>query len=284
MVDYNSGEVFIIPKNSGLEICRSMVMDKISDKNKMQEVRGEDVPYLVEKLIESGKKAYGITGEDLYKEFILSYNNPKVSIIEKIPWNDAENVLGKPTLCLLGQHGKKLEDVKGTVRIGINRKYKKIADEFIQKKKFPGKVERLYFSGATESIFMSKIVDLVIDIVYSGKSAREAGLEVYEKIFSSDIVIIGPKENKDFTLQDLYEKIQERMRENADSSYTSKLVRDPELLKRKIIEEAAEVITAKNRNELIWEAADLIYFLFVMMAKDGVSIQEVEKENGRRNG
>lgn len=281
MVDYNLGEIFIIPKNSGLEICKSLALEKVLDKSKMQEVRGEDVPYLVEKLLEAGKKVYGITGEDLYREFILSYNNPKVGIIERIPWKDLAN---KPSLCLLGQRGKKIDDIKGNVRIAINRKYKKLADEFIQKKKFPGKVERLYFSGATESIFMSKIVDLVIDIVYSGKSAREAGLEVYEKIFSSDIVILGLKEEKNFALQDLYEKIQERLRENADSSYTSKLVRDPELLKRKIIEEAAEVITAKNRNELIWESADLIYFLFVMMAKEGVSIQEVEKENARRNG
>jgi len=42
-------------------------------------------------------------------------------------------------------------------------------------------------------MFSRGLVDLVVDIVYSGKSAEEAGLEVYDKIFSSDIVIIGCK-------------------------------------------------------------------------------------------
>ena len=56
--------------------------------------------------------------------------------------------------------------------------------------------EKLYLSGATESMLQKQLVDLVIDIVYSGKSAEEAGLKVYDKIFESDMVVIGCKEVK----------------------------------------------------------------------------------------
>jgi phosphoribosyl-ATP pyrophosphohydrolase len=52
---------------------------------------------------------------------------------------------------------------------------------------------------------------------------------------------------------------------------------------RKLIEESAEVITAKDKENLIWECSDLIYFLFVIMAKEGVTILDVEEENERRN-
>jgi phosphoribosyl-ATP pyrophosphohydrolase len=91
------------------------------------------------------------------------------------------------------------------------------------------------------------------------------------------------KVEKDFSLQELYDKISERIKNKDETSYTNKLVNDPLLLKRKLVEEAAEVITAKNRENLVWECSDLIYFLFVIMASNGISIKDIEKENERRN-
>lgn len=88
---------------------------------------------------------------------------------------------------------------------------------------------------------------------------------------------------KQFDLQALYEKILERKINAPQGSYTKKLFEDEALLKRKLIEEAAEVITSKNKSELIWECSDLIYFLFVIMANAGVTIEEIEKENERRD-
>ena len=84
-------------------------------------------------------------------------------------------------------------------------------------------------------------------------------------------------------LQALYEKIQIRLSSSDESSYTKKLVADPELLKRKLIEEAAEVITAKNKEELIWECSDLLYFLLVTMASKGITLEDIYKENLRRD-
>lgn len=88
---------------------------------------------------------------------------------------------------------------------------------------------------------------------------------------------------KNFSLQDLYEKISQRIKNKDENSYTKKLVNDPLLLKRKLVEEAAEVITAKDQENLVWECSDLIYFLFVTMASNGISIEDIEKENEKRN-
>lgn len=87
----------------------------------------------------------------------------------------------------------------------------------------------------------------------------------------------------EFNLDSLYEKIVSRLKSAPEGSYTKKLFDDELLLKRKLIEEAAEVITAKDKENLIWECADLIYFLFVIMAKEEVTISDIEKENERRN-
>lgn len=91
------------------------------------------------------------------------------------------------------------------------------------------------------------------------------------------------EEEKKFDLQALYEKIKLRIDSDDENSYTKKLVADKEVLKRKIIEEAAEVITSKNKEELIWECADLLYFILVFMAEAGVSLEDIYKENLRRD-
>lgn len=88
---------------------------------------------------------------------------------------------------------------------------------------------------------------------------------------------------KEFNLNALYEKIASRVKSAPKGSYTKKLFEDELLLKRKLIEEAAEVITAKNKENLIWECSDLIYFLFVIMVKEGVTISDIEKENEKRD-
>lgn len=166
----------------------------------------------------------------------------------------------------------------------MNSKYKQLAKTGILNR-LEGKgyvFEKIYVNGASEEFFVKGIVDLVIDIVCSGKSAETAGLKVYEKIFESDIVIIGYKEDK-FSLQELYKVICEKINSDDEKSYTSRIVKDYNLLKRKLIEEAGEVITADSKENLIWECSDLIYFLFVIMAKEGITIENIEKENERRN-
>jgi phosphoribosyl-ATP pyrophosphohydrolase len=281
--------IFIVPKNSGLAICKEISKEYHGE---VLEVRGEDVPLFVKRLSQQNKNVVGITGEDLFKEFLMNNTNSGVSILQRIIWNDAECIYGKPTLCLLGDKYKNLKEMNRILKVCINKKYAKIAKKFLSRlEEYEGFVfEKMYLTGSTESAFEKKLVDLVIDIVYSGKSAEKAGLKVYDKIFESDLVVLEYKpqkiedsNNKRFELGDLLKKINDQIESDNEDSYTKKLITNPELLKRKLIEEAAEVITSKNKEEFIWECSDLIYFLFVTMAKEGISLEDINKENSRRN-
>ena len=271
--------IFIVPKNSGLEICNNYIKKYISDKTKIIKVRGEDVPPVVEKLSKLDKNVIGITGEDLFYEYSLKENS--IIIKEKINWNNNEFIFKKPALCLLGPESKSLKELPQKIKICINKKYKNLADKFL-KEYFKKDYEITYASGATEELFSEGIVDLVIDIICSGKSAKKAGLKVYEKIFESDIVVIEYSKNN-FDLQKLYNLICEKTKSSDEKSYTKKLIANPNELKRKLIEEAGEVVTADSKENLIWECCDLIYFLFVIMANENIKFEDLNKENERRN-
>ncbi|MEK6889371.1 MAG: phosphoribosyl-ATP diphosphatase [Nanoarchaeota archaeon] len=258
----------------------------VKEKSKLQEVRGEDVPLFVEKLIKENKNAIGITGENLFKEFSLNNRETKLKILKRFTWQDNNFIYKKPSLCFLGSKKRKFEELPKRIKICINSKYKEIAKKYLinplENKGYT--IEKIYVSGATESFFTKGLADGIIDVVCSGKSAEDVGLQIYEKIFESDIVIIGiSKDCEKLSLEKLYEKICKRIEEKSECSYTNKIVNDLPLLYRKIIEEAGEVVTAKNNAELIWEVSDIMYFLLVLLAKNNISLEDIEKENARRD-
>ena len=52
-------------------------------------------------------------------------------------------------------------------------------------------------------------------------------------------------------------------------SYTNRLYNDNKLLHAKIMEEASELCEASTKEEIAWEAADVLYFALVKCAKAG---------------
>jgi phosphoribosyl-ATP pyrophosphohydrolase/phosphoribosyl-AMP cyclohydrolase len=84
-----------------------------------------------------------------------------------------------------------------------------------------------------------------------------------------------------YTWEFLQEIIAGRFRNPVPGSYTATL--DDTLVREKIMEEAEEVCTAKTREEIIWEAADLLYFSTALMTRAGVSAGEVLAELERRH-
>ncbi len=60
------------------------------------------------------------------------------------------------------------------------------------------------------------------------------------------------------------------------------LFSDPALLHNKLLEEANELIEAKDGDEIAWEAADVIYFAAVLCANAGVNLTRIEKMLDRR--
>ena len=83
-------------------------------------------------------------------------------------------------------------------------------------------------------------------------------------------------------LERLYAIIGERFKNPKPGSYTATL--DAKRVREKIMEEAEELTDeAESREDVIWEAADLIYFVSVLLYKEGVSWGDVYRELDRRH-
>lgn len=82
-------------------------------------------------------------------------------------------------------------------------------------------------------------------------------------------------ESKEFCIKDLYKVLQSRKENLPEKSFTAKLFKDPFFLKRKIMEEAFEVVNFEQGDGLSWEAADLAYFVLTLMVQNGTNIDEI---------
>jgi phosphoribosyl-ATP pyrophosphohydrolase len=93
-------------------------------------------------------------------------------------------------------------------------------------------------------------------------------------------------------LQQLMATIQDRKVQAPPRSYTTQLlVAGVERIGEKLLEEAREVVDAAGEpasaaahSHVIHEAADVVYHLFVLLAHQNVSLNEVEAELERRFG
>jgi len=80
----------------------------------------------------------------------------------------------------------------------------------------------------------------------------------------------------------LERRLRARLSAAPEGSFTARLAREPELLAAKLAEEARELAEATDREEVVWEAADLVYFTAAALARGGVSLAEVAAELDRR--
>lgn len=83
------------------------------------------------------------------------------------------------------------------------------------------------------------------------------------------------------SMERLYGTIAERFANPRPGSYTATL--NDKRVREKIMEEAEELTEAEGKDEVIWEAADLLYFASVLMYKEGVTWQDVYNELDRRH-
>lgn len=84
-------------------------------------------------------------------------------------------------------------------------------------------------------------------------------------------------------LLSLEQVILDRMRMLPEGSYTTHLFTSGgEKIRKKTGEEAVELILAKNKDEIIYEAADLIYHMMVLLSHENISIKSVLSELSNR--
>jgi phosphoribosyl-AMP cyclohydrolase / phosphoribosyl-ATP pyrophosphohydrolase len=81
----------------------------------------------------------------------------------------------------------------------------------------------------------------------------------------------------------LARRLAERKLSAPAGSYTARLLADPALLGAKLREEAGELAEAEAREHVILEAADVLYFTLVTLARHGVDLAEVEGALDRRS-
>jgi len=90
--------------------------------------------------------------------------------------------------------------------------------------------------------------------------------------------------DREFSLNVLYDIINNRIENSKVSeSYTKTLAENNILLISKIKEESLEVINFTDRDNLVWEIADLTYFILVLMATKKITPQNIINELRRRN-
>jgi phosphoribosyl-ATP pyrophosphohydrolase/phosphoribosyl-AMP cyclohydrolase len=80
----------------------------------------------------------------------------------------------------------------------------------------------------------------------------------------------------------LERRLANRLEGAPTGSYTARLASDPELLAAKLSEEARELSEASSREEVLWEAADLLYFTAATLVSRGVDVADVVAELDRR--
>lgn len=94
--------------------------------------------------------------------------------------------------------------------------------------------------------------------------------------------------NEGDILQTVYQVILDRKTNPTDKSYTSSLLRGGiDKILKKVGEEATEVvIAAKNgvHDEIVYETADLVFHLLVLLGHHNISPEAVFKELSRRFG
>ncbi|MBN1786071.1 MAG: hypothetical protein JW825_03660 [Candidatus Methanofastidiosa archaeon] len=191
--------ILVLPKNAGLKEYTQIFLERYPElkDHKVIEVRGEDVPFWIGQLTIKGKRALGLTGEDLYNEYKIA--NPEEDIIEvldKIEWMDPKALFMKPALCLIGPEGKTIDDLPKEMTICSSKKYRSIVRKYLERYRDNGyTIDEIYVNGSVETSCSEGISDVAIDIVYSGKSMKECGLCIYDIIFKSDCVVLGGKSN-----------------------------------------------------------------------------------------
>ncbi|MDO4379838.1 MAG: bifunctional phosphoribosyl-AMP cyclohydrolase/phosphoribosyl-ATP diphosphatase HisIE [Clostridia bacterium] len=122
---------------------------------------------------------------------------------------------------------------------------------------------------------------LVVTVEKDGPACHTGSDSCFTKpVFQSE-------ELHEFSLQGLYELLEERKKEKPEGSYTTYLFeKGIDKILKKVGEESTEVIIAAkadDKRETIYELGDLAYHAMVLMVQMGISVEDVIKELASRH-
>lgn len=121
---------------------------------------------------------------------------------------------------------------------------------------------------------------LLIEVIKAGPACHTGS----ESCFFEDIVT---SEQEEFSYEGLYQMLVGRKIEKKEGSYTTYLFeKGIDKILKKVGEECTEVIIGAkggDKAETVYEIADLLYHITVMMIEMGISIDEVTAELAKRH-
>lgn len=122
---------------------------------------------------------------------------------------------------------------------------------------------------------------LVVEVVKAGPACHTGA----ESCFFQPIYL--SEELKQFSYEGLYQLIEGRKTEPQEGSYTTYLFeKGLDKILKKVGEECTEVIiggSKSDREETIYEIADLTYHVMVLMVQLGITIEDVTRELEKRH-
>jgi phosphoribosyl-ATP pyrophosphohydrolase/phosphoribosyl-AMP cyclohydrolase len=123
---------------------------------------------------------------------------------------------------------------------------------------------------------------LLIKVIQTGAACHTGE----RTCFHNNLISSGDSMVNSGILNEVYDIVTGRKREMPEGSYTTYLfTKGLDKILKKVGEESAEVIIgAKNRNrdEVVYEVADLLYHLMVLLAEQDITPQEVYQELAKR--
>lgn len=140
---------------------RKLIFTDKSEKIKMVFVKSSDIPIYVEK----GAVDIGVVGKDVLTE-------SKANVYEILNLN-----MGKCRICTAGVKGYEYDKKKKLI---VGTKYPNIAQKFFNKKGILAEVIKI--NGSVELAPIMGLSDIIVDIVETGNTLKENGLEVFEEI------------------------------------------------------------------------------------------------------
>ena len=122
---------------------------------------------------------------------------------------------------------------------------------------------------------------LVVEVVKNGPACHTGA----ESCFFNEVYVSD--EVKQFSWEGLYKLIEGRKTAPKEGSYTTYLFeKGKEKILKKVGEECTEVLigAAKNdKEETVYEIADLAYHLLVLMVEMGISLEDIIAEESKRH-
>ena len=122
---------------------------------------------------------------------------------------------------------------------------------------------------------------LLVSVIKDGPACHMGS----ESCFTEDIWNAG--ENSDFSVEALYELIRGRKVNKKEGSYTTYLFdKGLDKILKKVGEESTEVIIAakdSDKGETVYEIADLMYHVLVLMVEAGIDIKDIMCELQKRH-